>query len=225
MRGYFVSTSRWVSLIGVSLILSVSVHAVPPEGPSFNCSKALSLSEKAICASAALSHLDFRLGQMWKKMLEDFDLDDGQTAQIKSDQRAWLIRRNECKQSANCLGKLYQDRLSVLDGSDPAHRFSGQYEVKSFGGLTLYPIGPGYLVVIQTAHPDDARWVCQLNGEAKPNGDDLEITVGDSVFHAHLRDAATLVIPNDESTQDAARNYCGFNGIFAESYHRAPSNP
>lgn len=225
MRGYFVSTSRWVSLIGVSLILSVSVHAVPPEGPSFNCSKALSLSEKAICASAALSHLDFRLGQMWKKMLEDFDLDDGQTAQIKSDQRAWLIRRNECKQSAKCIGELYQDRLSVLDGSDPAHRFSGRYNVKTLGGLTLYPIGPSYLVVIQTAHPDDARWVCQLNGHAKPNGDDLEITVGDSVFQAHLRDAVTLVVPNDARTQDAAQKYCGLNGTFAESYHRVRLNP
>jgi uncharacterized protein len=206
------------------LLLTLCANAAPREQPSFDCQKASSPSEKAICSSSALSRLDLRLGRMWRKMLEDFDLDSGQTVQVKSDQRAWLVRRNECKQDASCLGKLYQDRLSVLDGSDPAHRFSGQYEVKSFGALRLYPIGPGYLVVIQTAHPDDARWVCQLNGEAKPDGDDLEITVGDSVFHAHLRDAATLVIPNDESTRDAAGSYCGFNGIFAESYHRVYFN-
>lgn len=207
------------------LLLPLSAYAAPQEQPSFDCKKALSASEKAICANAALSHLDLRLGRIWREMLVDFDLDNGQTIQIKSDQRAWLVRRNECKQDANCLGKLYQDRLSLLEGSNPAHRFSGRYEVKTFGGLTLYPIGPGYLIVIQTAHPEDARWVCQLNGEGTPKGDDLEITVGGSVFHAHLRDAATLVIPDDESTQDAARDYCGFNGIFAESYHRKPSNP
>jgi uncharacterized protein len=204
------------------LLLLVPTCATPQEGPSFDCRKAVSIPEEAICASAALSHLDLRLGRMWRKMLEDFDLDNGQTVQIKADQRAWLMRRNECKQDGNCLGKLYKDRLSALDGSDPAHRFSGQYEVRRFGGLTLYPIGPSYLVVIQTAHPDDARWVCQLNGEGKPDGDDLEITVGGYVFHAHLRDAATLVIPNDKRTQDAAQKYCGLNGTFAESYHRQP---
>ena len=218
----FISTLTCSSAFLASLLLPFFADAAPREQPSFDCQKASSPSEKAICASATLSHLDLRLGRMWRKLLEHFDLDDGQTAQIRSDQKAWLVRRNECKQDSNCLGMLYKDRLSALDGSDPAHRFSGQYEVKSFGGLTLYPIGPSYLVMIQTAQPVDARWVCQLNGEAKPNGDDLEITVGDSVFHAHLRDGATLIIPNDESTRDAAGNYCGFNGIFAETYHRKP---
>jgi|ERR1039457_4139413 uncharacterized protein len=215
-------TGTHVIVTILSLLLSLSANATPREQPSFDCEKASSLSEKAICASTALSHLDLRLGRMWRKMLEDFDLDNGQTVQIKSDQRTRLARRNECKEDANCLGKLYQDRLSVLGGSDPAYRFSGQYGVKSFGGLTLYPIGSRYLVAIQTANPIDARWVCQLNGEAKPNGDDLEITVGDSVFQIHLRGAATLVVPNDERTQDAAQKYCGLNGTFAESYHRQP---
>jgi uncharacterized protein len=206
-------------------LLLLSASAAPQEQPSFDCEKASSPSEKTICANAVLSRLDFQLGQTWRKMLEAFDLDDGQTTQIRSDQRAWLVRRNECRDDAKCIGKLYRDRLSALGGSDPAHRFSGQYEGKTLGGLTLYPIGPSYLVEIQTAHPEDARWVCQLNGEAKPNGDDLEITVGDSVFQARLRDAATLVVPNDESTQDAAQKYCGLNGTFAESYHREQKRP
>ena len=76
--------------------------------------------------------------------------------------------------------------------------------------------------MIQTAHPDDARWVCQLNGDAKPDGDDLEITVGGSVFQSHLRDASTLVVPDNESTHDATRSYCVLNGTLAESYHREP---
>jgi len=225
MARQFISTLACRSALLVSLLLPLSATAVPREQPSFDCKKASSPSEKAICASPALSHLDFQFSQTWRKMLEAFDLDDGQTTQIRLDQRAWLARRNECSDDANCIAKLYRDRLSALDGSDPAHRFSGRYEEKTLGGLTLYPIGPGYLVVIQTAHPDDARWVCQLNGKAKLDGDDLEITVGDSVFHAHLRDAATLIVPNDKSTQDAAQKYCGLNGTFAGSYHRDPTNP
>lgn len=64
--------------------------------------------------------------------------------------------------------------------------------------------------MILTAHADDASWVCQLNGEAKPDGDNLEI--GDSVFRVHLRDAATLVVPDNESTHGAARDSSGLNG-------------
>jgi uncharacterized protein len=211
---------RVILATALSLLMSIPVNAAPFDGPSFDCRKAVSVPERTICADAALSHLDLQLGQIWRKMLEDFDLDGGQATQIRSGQRVWIVSRNECRDDAKCLGKLYRDRLSVLNGSDPAYRFSGEYEVKSFGALTLYPIGSRYLVTIQTAHPIDASWVCQLNGEAKPSGDDLEITVGDSLFKAHLRDAATLVIPNDESTQNAAQKYCGLNGTFAESYHR-----
>jgi uncharacterized protein len=201
-----------------------SANADPQGKPSFDCHKAVSPSEKTVCENVELSRLDFQLSRIWRTTLKDFDLDNRQTTVIKSDQNAWLVRRNLCGDDVNCLGKLYRDRLSVLDGTDPAHRFSGQFALMNFGGLTLYPIGARYLVVIQTAHPDDARWVCQLNGEAKPNGDDLEITVDDSVFQAHLRNAATLVVPNDQSTQAAAQKFCGLNGTFAETYHRVPLN-
>jgi uncharacterized protein len=202
----------------------LAANAAPQDNPSFDCHKAVSPSEKAICANVELSRLDFQLSRIWKTMLKDFDLDDSQTTLIKSDQNAWLVRRNQCRDDANCIGNLYRDRISVLDGTDTAHQFSGQFALMNFGGLTLYPIGPRYLVVTQIAHPNDASWVCQLNGEVKPNGDDLQITVEDSFFQAHLRDAATLTVPNDQSTQAAARKFCGFNGTFAETYHRVQLN-
>jgi uncharacterized protein len=217
-----------ISVIIVATVLSPSfalaADAAPQDRPSFDCRKAVSPAEKTICANVELSRLDFRLSKIWKTMLNDFDLDDGQKTLIRSDQKAWLAQRNQCSDDADCIGKLYRNRLSSLNGTDPAYRFSGQYGVKNFGGLTLYPIGPRYLVAIQTAHPEDARWVCQLNGEARPKGDVLEITVEGSVFQARQQDAETLVIPNDQSTQSAASKFCGFNGTFAESYHRVNLN-
>lgn len=201
-----------------------SVKSGPREQPSFDCRKAASVSEKTICASADLSRLDFQLGQTWKTLLDDF-MDSAQLTQMKHDQSAWLVLRKTCGDDANCIGKLYRDRLAILNGLDPAHRFSGVYEVKDIGLFAVYPIGNHYLVNIQTADPSDGKWTCELSGEAKSSSDGLEISVEGSVFQAHLQDTKTLVVSDTESVSKAASQFCGLNGTFAFSYLRVRPNP
>jgi hypothetical protein len=53
----------------------------------------------------------------------------------------------------------------------------------------------------------------------------LQVSVEQSVFHAHLQDAETLVVANDDSVQAAAMKFCGLNGTFAFSYLRVRPNP
>jgi uncharacterized protein len=144
---------------------------------------------------------------------------------MKADQRAWIARRGTCGDDANCIGKLYRDRLSALDGTDPAHRFSGAYEVKGTGSFAVYPIGNRYLVSIQTADPGEGKWTCELTGEAESSGDDLEIRVEGLAFQASLQDTKTLVVPNTNSVSAAATQFCGVNGTFAFSYLRVHINP
>jgi uncharacterized protein len=109
----------------VAVLLSVFVYATPREQPSFDCLKAASLSEKTICANAELSRLDFQLGQMWKALLDDF-IDPAQRTQMRQDQRTWIARRQGCGDDANCIGKLYRDRLSSLNGADRTRRIDSQ---------------------------------------------------------------------------------------------------
>lgn len=144
---------------------------------------------------------------------------------MKQDQTTWIARRQECRDDANCIGKLYQDRLSTLNGADPAHRFSGVYEVKDTGSFGVYPIGSIYLVTIQTADPSEGKWTCELTGEAEASFDDLKISVEGSVFQVHLRDAETLVVSDTDSVSKAASQFCGLNGTFAFSYLRVRPNP
>src|SRR5260370_12008934 len=87
--------------------------AAPRQQPSFDCRKATSASEKTICANAALSRLDFQLGRAWERLLLAFDIDPVQQPQMRQDQRTWIARRQECGEDANCIGKLYRDRLST----------------------------------------------------------------------------------------------------------------
>ena len=143
---------------------------------------------------------------------------------MKVDQRAWIAHRQNCKDDANCIGKLYREQISAMTGADREHRFSGVYEVKDIGSFALYPIGNRYLVSIQTADPSDARWTCELSGEAESSGDDLKISVEGSVFPARLRDRETLIVGNTDGVPAVASQFCRLNGTFAFSYVRVRPN-
>jgi uncharacterized protein len=93
--------------------------------------------------------------------MADF-MDPAQKTRMKAEQRAWIASRERCGDDGACIGKLYRDQLSTLTGADPAHRFSGLYEVKDIGFFVLYPVGNRYLVNIQTADQRDWRWECEL---------------------------------------------------------------
>jgi uncharacterized protein len=204
--------------------LSIFVNAAQREQPSFDCRKAATVPEKAICANAELSRLDVQLSRTWKTLLNAFS-DSGQRTRMKVDERAWIARREKCGDDSNCIAKLYRDQISALTGADPDHRFSGVYEVKDTGSFALYPIGNRYLVSIQTADPSDGRWTCELSGEAESSGDDLKISVEGSVFQARLRDRETLIVGNTGSVSAVALQFCGLNGTFAFSYLRVRLNP
>jgi len=224
MRRNVIPTAACMSALLVMLLLSVSAEAAPREPPSFDCRKAASVSERTICANATLSGLDFQLGRTWERVLAAF-IDSAQRTQMKQDQRTWIALREKCGGDGDCIGKLYRDRLSTLDGTDEAHRFSGVYEVKDIGLFALYPTGNRYLVHVQTADPREGKWECDLTGVAEPSGDDLEIQVEGSVFPVRLRDSETLVVNDTDSVSAASRQFCGLNGTFAFSYLRVRPKP
>ncbi|GEM_PF-6537706 len=75
-------------------------------GASFDCTKAKSDVEKAICQDDALSKLDEKLSEVYTS----FYL---LTKEIKSDQRAWVKQRSQC-QDALCIKEAYTTRLEEL---------------------------------------------------------------------------------------------------------------
>ncbi|GEM_PF-558424 len=79
---------------------------------SFDCAKASTLVEKAICSDAKLSELDDSLMKAYKKALASSPDASG----LKSQQRAWLTVRNKCV-DASCLNHAYADRLNALTGN------------------------------------------------------------------------------------------------------------
>lgn len=93
------------SLSLVLLFWAVSGHAA-----SFDCAKASTLVEKAICSDAELSKLDDLLALTYKKALAAQS--DG--GELNLQQRTWLKNvRNQCGDVA-CIRQAYTGRIAVL---------------------------------------------------------------------------------------------------------------
>ena len=88
------------------LLISTVTHAA-----SFDCTKATTLVEKAICSEDDLSTLDEQLMAKYKNAL----LGSLNTVNLKNDQKFWLINtRNKCQDTA-CLKRAYTERIAALE--------------------------------------------------------------------------------------------------------------
>lgn len=93
-----------------------------PRAPvaSFDCAKAQTPDERAICSDVALARLDRALAESFSSEMRN-EVDKKKLAAIKSDQIAWLNRRAAaCRTAAgpakiSCLTALYESRLDALD--------------------------------------------------------------------------------------------------------------
>ncbi|MDN7907856.1 lysozyme inhibitor LprI family protein [Burkholderia diffusa] len=92
-------------------VLTISPMAAHAAG--FDCAKAASPTEKAICADAGLSSLDGELAAAWKKALAK----GGDAAALKAAQLKWLKQRDRCGTDTPCLGDRYRERLASLNGT------------------------------------------------------------------------------------------------------------
>jgi len=91
------------------LLLVLALMTLSLFGASFDCSKAKSDVEKAICQDDELSKLDEKLSEVYTS----FYL---LTKEIKTDQRDWIKQRNRC-QDDSCIMEAYTTRLEELNTS------------------------------------------------------------------------------------------------------------
>lgn len=107
----------------VIITLCLAAYLPPAQAASFDCQKASTPVEQAICSDDELSGLDEQLNHSYSAHLNSPEQD---AAQLKSTQRAWLRKnRQRCETSGNvrdCLSSAYRERLDELGpstGVDP----------------------------------------------------------------------------------------------------------
>lgn len=98
--------------------------ALPAFAASFDCAKAQTDVEKAVCADKQLSALDDQLASTYRYAIAALGKLD-----ITSDQREWANNRTACDKAKfnECLSQSYTDRIDILTklgnaARDPARR-------------------------------------------------------------------------------------------------------
>lgn len=108
----------------------VAMAATVQAEPSFDCTKAATNVEKALCLpeNHNAAYRDSVLAELYKAMKEQGGYDE-----VLAGQSAWLKARNACGGSHDCLLKSYDDRIIELAkaaGDETGVTGSYSYEIK-----------------------------------------------------------------------------------------------
>lgn len=105
---------QYFKSLGLALLLSVGVGTVGAAA-SFDCNKATTETEIAICSDPELSALDEVMGQAYR--LAKISANWMTPQELRNSQKAWLQQRNRCGDNFYCLRNSYVQRLEeVSDG-------------------------------------------------------------------------------------------------------------
>lgn len=214
------------------LLLTSALPALAQTGPSFDCAKASSAVEKAICADAKLGALDRRIAAAYAEALKR--LDPKATKALRDDQRSfqatlaygleWDEGKPQDKRVFD-LADTMKDRAEFLGAIDaaPAGRWAGTWS-NHFGGIDIETKGDGFSVSANGAKPVTGNWVCQIEGTAKVEGDRLVLAGSedgkpDGWTYALTRDGDRIVFsqagPKGERHGSPT---CGHNGSMEGDY-------
>lgn len=84
----------------------------PSTGPSFDCSRARTEDEIAICANKELAQMDAEVSSLYRDKVRGLGRIGLQSA--KAIQRSWLRARSDCGGDEACLKSVYRRRLDQL---------------------------------------------------------------------------------------------------------------
>ncbi len=79
-------------------------------GPSFDCGRATTSTERTICADPRLSRLDRDLSEAYAAALSRSSRDH----EIRASQRRWIELRNSCGNDIDCINNAMTGQISIL---------------------------------------------------------------------------------------------------------------
>jgi uncharacterized protein len=146
-----------IRIVVLCFVLMPSARAA-----AFDCNKASTFAEQAVCSDSRLTAMDDELGRLYKAALAS----SPQKEALKTDQKAWLASRDRCKDS-DCIMKAYSDRIAALKGTaNPS--VTGTYTMKG-GEVRVQQTKDGKIkFFINATHQTN---VGEVSGEVPLSGD------------------------------------------------------
>jgi hypothetical protein len=81
-------------------------------GPSFDCARAGTPTERAICSNAELARLDRNLGRVYSQLRRSLPADGAE--RLRRDQREFISGRDACGADIACIDTAYRFRLDYM---------------------------------------------------------------------------------------------------------------
>lgn len=186
----------WIALVELGLMTAAPVPITL--AASFDCTKASTPFERAICGSEDLSRADERLAKTYATAIGG--LSDSALAQMRSSQRDWLAyAQRACtrtaealssgdydERGASCLTDLFDSRSRVLETSRMMDGIR-VFPIASFAALpdpyeqdnpdSNWPVAQHELSVVQI--DDDAAYVTDFNAYVRGQGDVIAAGFGE----------------------------------------------
>jgi uncharacterized protein len=212
-----------LSIVGLAL----SATAVAAQ-PSFDCSKAATAVETAICAdeNSDLAVRDRALSRLFSSLKEE-----GGHDKLLSAQQAWLKQRNGCGGDASCLRRSYDERLAKLSsaaGDEAGVTGTYRYQFSDdtdLGGAFIVRQSDGTLMgKIQTITGPSFHG-CDVDFDRAEAFGDAWLWTGAEEDTATPGERCQILFRTDGNTlRIDSRNcnyWCGMAGYFDQTYSRA----
>lgn len=99
-----------------ALLTLASFTAANAGSPSFNCKRAATDTEFAICDSSYLSKLDRQMSKKYFWLMREMKKVGDWVSQreLNSTQAIWLHERDQCGDDADCIADRYLERIQAL---------------------------------------------------------------------------------------------------------------
>jgi uncharacterized protein YecT (DUF1311 family) len=175
---------------------------------SFDCAKAATSTEKAICKDAAVSRLDDQVAVAFKTAQGLWPAGNWSTF-IRNEQREWLKERNDiCKGDVACLKQDYERRLTFL--THPSLKWMGRYVAGRCPQDGVYlDVSPSYPdagigVTLYLCPDPKGNMLLQAEGDVDASGKLRFDDAGCPRVLTFTQDAATLSAPKTEVCERGA---------------------
>jgi hypothetical protein len=144
-------------------------------GPSFDCTKAATDVEKAICARPELAELDRAIAQALASVRAAFAEDGEALAELDAEKRRFSTERDELlvdSRGKDFLSNAMEERLDWLRSVDLERRagFEGSWIAASGASLMTHQAGGAVIVMTENV---ELGWECRFNGRGSIVGDTL----------------------------------------------------
>lgn len=155
-------------------LLALLFLARPAAAASFDCARAATPTERAICADPKLSALDDRAIGGYAAAIEAMGISDDERdpagALLLKGHEEWAAARNRCGGGGNCLLQQYLRRLAVLDYKPDSQQRSPVDGLLGRYGTSIDPpremlimAAPGGVALVHVA-VTATDWTCAFTG-------------------------------------------------------------